>query len=172
MRKEIAQFLQAGQEAIARIRVPFLIYPVAIMMVGWLGLLLWSCSFCLHFECIFCQVEHVIREQNVWAAYEILEMFCEFVLARVPILESQRWNRDGRHFLLNIYNYFLYSWEFSVNIAYYTVHKLSFKGCHLFGYIVHALHAIILSKVLRLVEISRDLLSWSSAAKVNEFTSH
>ncbi|KAL2546445.1 Regulator of Vps4 activity in the MVB pathway protein [Forsythia ovata] len=55
MRKEIAQFLQAGQEAIARIRV-----------------------------------EHVIREQNIWAAYEILEMFCEFVLARVPILESQR----------------------------------------------------------------------------------
>ncbi|KAF5468572.1 hypothetical protein F2P56_012715 [Juglans regia] len=55
MRKEIAQFLQAGQEAIARIRV-----------------------------------EHVIREQNIWAAYEILELFCEFVLARVPIIENQR----------------------------------------------------------------------------------
>ncbi|KDP29414.1 hypothetical protein JCGZ_18335 [Jatropha curcas] len=55
MRKEIAQFLQAGQEGIARIRV-----------------------------------EHVIREQNLWAAYEILELFCEFVLARVPILESQK----------------------------------------------------------------------------------
>ncbi|KAF8369954.1 hypothetical protein HHK36_032016 [Tetracentron sinense] len=55
MRKEIAQFLQTGQEAIARIRV-----------------------------------EHVIREQNICAAYEILELFCEFVLARVPILESQR----------------------------------------------------------------------------------
>lgn len=55
MRKEIAQFLLTGQEAIARIRV-----------------------------------EHVIREENIWAAYEILEMFCEFVLARVPILESQR----------------------------------------------------------------------------------
>ncbi|KAL1553582.1 IST1-like protein [Salvia divinorum] len=55
MRKEIADFLQAGQEAIARIRV-----------------------------------EHVIREQNTWEAYEILELFCEFVLARVPILESQR----------------------------------------------------------------------------------
>ncbi|XP_065856317.1 uncharacterized protein [Euphorbia lathyris] len=55
MRKEIAQFLQAGQEAIARIRV-----------------------------------EHVIREQNIWAAYEILELFCEFVLARVPILENQK----------------------------------------------------------------------------------
>lgn len=55
MRKEIAQFLQTGQEAIARIRV-----------------------------------EHIIREQNVWAAYEILELFCEFVYARVPILESQK----------------------------------------------------------------------------------
>ncbi|XVF44161.1 hypothetical protein PTKIN_Ptkin02bG0098400 [Pterospermum kingtungense] len=55
MRKEIAQFLQAGQDPIARIRV-----------------------------------EHVIREQNIWAAYEILELFCEFVLARVPILESQK----------------------------------------------------------------------------------
>ncbi|KAH6771432.1 Regulator of Vps4 activity in the MVB pathway protein [Perilla frutescens var. hirtella] len=55
MRKEIAEFLQAGQEAIARIRV-----------------------------------EHIIREQNTWEAYEILELFCEFVLARVPILESQR----------------------------------------------------------------------------------
>ncbi|KAL0541268.1 hypothetical protein IC582_021310 [Cucumis melo] len=55
MRKEIAQFLQTGQEQIARIRV-----------------------------------EHVIREQNIWDAYEILELFCEFVLARVPIIESQR----------------------------------------------------------------------------------
>ncbi|KAL6529225.1 hypothetical protein OROGR_014848 [Orobanche gracilis] len=55
MRKEIVDFLQAGQEAIARIRV-----------------------------------EHVIREQNTWEAYLILELFCELVLARVPILESQR----------------------------------------------------------------------------------
>ncbi|GAV89146.1 Ist1 domain-containing protein [Cephalotus follicularis] len=55
MRQEIAQFLLAGQEPIARIRV-----------------------------------EHVIREQNIWAAYEILELFSEFVLARVPILEGQK----------------------------------------------------------------------------------
>ncbi|XP_058183829.1 uncharacterized protein LOC131301501 [Rhododendron vialii] len=55
MRKEIAQFLQAGQEPIAQIRV-----------------------------------EHVIREQNIWSAYEILELFCEFILARVPILDGQR----------------------------------------------------------------------------------
>ncbi|XP_073134620.1 uncharacterized protein [Henckelia pumila] len=55
MKKEIAQFLLAGQESIARIRV-----------------------------------EHIIREQNTWESYEIIELFCEFVLARVPILESQR----------------------------------------------------------------------------------
>ncbi|XP_004497088.1 uncharacterized protein [Cicer arietinum] len=36
------------------------------------------------------RVEHIIREQNIWAAYEILELFCEFVLARVPIIESQK----------------------------------------------------------------------------------
>lgn len=36
------------------------------------------------------RVEHIIREQNIWAAYEILEMFCEFVLARVPIIESEK----------------------------------------------------------------------------------
>nr|CAD1823383.1 unnamed protein product [Ananas comosus var. bracteatus] len=54
MRKEIFQYLQTGQEAIARIRV-----------------------------------EHVIREQNILAAYEIIELFCEFILARVPILETQ-----------------------------------------------------------------------------------
>lgn len=55
MRKEIFQYLQTGQEAIARIRV-----------------------------------EHIIREENIMAAYEILELFCEFVLARVPILETQK----------------------------------------------------------------------------------
>lgn len=44
-----------------------------------------------HHSCAFSQVEHVIREENVSAAYDILELFCEFVLARVPILETQRW---------------------------------------------------------------------------------
>ncbi|OMO55948.1 hypothetical protein COLO4_35832 [Corchorus olitorius] len=36
------------------------------------------------------RVEHVIREQNIAAAYEILEYFCELLLARVPILETQK----------------------------------------------------------------------------------
>ncbi|KAJ4796736.1 Regulator of Vps4 activity in the MVB pathway protein [Rhynchospora pubera] len=36
------------------------------------------------------RVEHIIREQNILAAYDVLELFCEFVLARVPILESKK----------------------------------------------------------------------------------
>lgn len=55
MKKEIAQFLQAGQEATARIRV-----------------------------------EHIIREQNVLAAYEIVELFSELLVVRLPIIEAQR----------------------------------------------------------------------------------
>jgi len=51
----MVQYLQTGQESIARIRV-----------------------------------EHIIREQNILAAYEIVELFCEFVLARVPIVEVQK----------------------------------------------------------------------------------
>ncbi|KAI4381450.1 hypothetical protein MLD38_007520 [Melastoma candidum] len=54
MRKEIAQFLQVGQEAIARIRV-----------------------------------EHLILELNIMATYDILELFCKFVHARIPIIENQ-----------------------------------------------------------------------------------
>lgn len=80
MRNEIAQFLQTGQEAIARIRVEIL--RDFYLLIIPLGISLTSIN--------FIQVEHIIREQNVWAAYEILELFCEFVFARVPILESQK----------------------------------------------------------------------------------
>lgn len=36
------------------------------------------------------QVEHVIREQNVLAANEFLELFCELVVARLSIIAKQR----------------------------------------------------------------------------------
>ncbi|GLJ52030.1 hypothetical protein SUGI_1106110 [Cryptomeria japonica] len=55
MRREIAQLLQTGQEATARIRV-----------------------------------EHITREQNILAAYEVIELFCELVVVRLPIIETQR----------------------------------------------------------------------------------
>lgn len=36
------------------------------------------------------QVEHIIREENMMAAQEILELFCELISVRLPIIESQR----------------------------------------------------------------------------------
>ncbi|CAL9750567.1 uncharacterized protein LOC135580968 isoform X1 [Musa acuminata AAA Group] len=36
------------------------------------------------------RVEHVIREQNVMAANEIIELFCELLVARLPIIAKQR----------------------------------------------------------------------------------
>ncbi|KAG5108407.1 hypothetical protein JHK84_045314 [Glycine max] len=36
------------------------------------------------------RVEHVMREQNVLAANEFIELFCELVVARLPIISKQR----------------------------------------------------------------------------------
>ena len=36
------------------------------------------------------QVEHIVREENMMAAQEIIELFCELVAVRLPIIESQR----------------------------------------------------------------------------------
>ncbi|PKA66357.1 hypothetical protein AXF42_Ash007054 [Apostasia shenzhenica] len=36
------------------------------------------------------RVEHVIREQNVMAANEIINLFCELIVIRLPIIQKQR----------------------------------------------------------------------------------
>eukprot|EP00262_Sarcandra_glabra_P020999 TRINITY_DN8589_c0_g1_i2.p1 TRINITY_DN8589_c0_g1~~TRINITY_DN8589_c0_g1_i2.p1 ORF type:complete len:541 (+),score=93.03 TRINITY_DN8589_c0_g1_i2:147-1769(+) len=36
------------------------------------------------------RVEHIIREENMMAAQEIIELFCELITVRLPIIESQR----------------------------------------------------------------------------------
>ncbi|KAL0556894.1 hypothetical protein IC582_005411 [Cucumis melo] len=36
------------------------------------------------------RVEHIIREENMMAAQEILELFCELIVVRLPIIETQR----------------------------------------------------------------------------------
>ncbi|KAG4941521.1 hypothetical protein JHK87_045392 [Glycine soja] len=36
------------------------------------------------------RVEHIIREENMMAAQEIIELFCELIAVRLPIIESQR----------------------------------------------------------------------------------
>lgn len=55
MRRDIANLLETGQEATARIRV-----------------------------------EHIIREEKMMAAQEIIELFCELIVVRLPIIETQR----------------------------------------------------------------------------------
>jgi hypothetical protein len=41
-------------------------------------------------DLICVQVEHIIREENMMAAQEILELFCELVSVRLPIIETQK----------------------------------------------------------------------------------
>lgn len=36
------------------------------------------------------RVEHVVREEKMMAAYELVELFCELIAARLPIIESQK----------------------------------------------------------------------------------
>jgi vacuolar protein sorting-associated protein IST1 len=36
------------------------------------------------------RVEHIIREEKMMAAQEILELFCELIAVRLPIIEAQR----------------------------------------------------------------------------------
>jgi hypothetical protein len=49
------------------------------------------------------QVEHVMREQNIITAYEFIELYCELVVVRLPIIEKQRYvsilHRFGIFFL-------------------------------------------------------------------------
>ncbi|KAL6554994.1 hypothetical protein OROGR_006252 [Orobanche gracilis] len=36
------------------------------------------------------RVEHVIREEKMMAAYDLLEIYCELIVARLPVIESQK----------------------------------------------------------------------------------
>ncbi|XP_077209774.1 uncharacterized protein LOC143845350 [Tasmannia lanceolata] len=36
------------------------------------------------------RVEHVVREEKTMAAYDIIELYCELIVARLPIIESQK----------------------------------------------------------------------------------
>ena len=43
------------------------------------------------------QVEHVIREQNFMAANEIIELFCELIVTRLPIIAKQKFAFHYHH---------------------------------------------------------------------------
>lgn len=53
-------------------------------------------TFILQETNLFCysykfQVEHVIREEKMMAAYDLLEIYCELIVARLPIIETQKY---------------------------------------------------------------------------------
>ncbi|KAF6175674.1 hypothetical protein GIB67_022676 [Kingdonia uniflora] len=35
------------------------------------------------------RVEHIIREENMMASQEVIELFCELIAVRLPIIETQ-----------------------------------------------------------------------------------
>ncbi len=37
------------------------------------------------------QVEHIMREQNIMAAYDFIELYSELVVVRLPVIEKQRY---------------------------------------------------------------------------------
>lgn len=43
------------------------------------------------FSITYIQVEHLIREEKMVAAYELIEIYCELIAARLPIIESQKY---------------------------------------------------------------------------------
>lgn len=118
MRRDIAMLLQTKQHATARIMV--LLFPPKILtlrlpFLGFNSLrtelkkmqslpdhgsIKMSSFFCWHVLWSR-QVEHLIREQNVLAANELIQLFCELIVARLPAISKKRSSLDTQ-FLENV----------------------------------------------------------------------
>ena len=62
-----------------------------------LFLVLIECAYvCLCLCGVFVQVEHIIREEKMMAAQEIIELFCELITVRLPIIEVQRFTSKSK----------------------------------------------------------------------------
>ncbi|KAG6538180.1 hypothetical protein ZIOFF_003292 [Zingiber officinale] len=83
MRRDVALLLESGRDETARIRVRtwFEEFPQRNTLLQ---------VFYLYRDHEVMLVEHVIREQNVMAANDIIELFCELIVARLPIIAKQR----------------------------------------------------------------------------------
>lgn len=62
------------------------------------------------------QVEHVVREENTMAAYDLLEIYCELIVTRLPIIESQKYvadklNHSIKEFIFFYFIYFCVVWN-------------------------------------------------------------
>lgn len=54
------------------------------------------------------QVEHVIREQNILAANEIIELFCELIVSRLTIITNHKYVSVSVFLLKTQLNFFFF----------------------------------------------------------------
>ncbi|KAL5975583.1 hypothetical protein ACLOJK_019908 [Asimina triloba] len=90
MKRDLAQLLESGQEKTAMIRTQktnnheeFATWPVKT------GRSRKACKEGGTQEANL-EVEHVLREEKTMAAYDIIQLYCELIVARLPIIESQK----------------------------------------------------------------------------------
>ncbi len=74
-RKEIADYLAINKVDRARIRVSFCILKLANNMIN---------------HIVRFKVEHIIREDNCVEGMEMLEMFCDLLIARFGLIEKMK----------------------------------------------------------------------------------
>lgn len=77
-----------------------------------------SFSWRIYISILF-QVEHFFREEKSKEAYELIEIFCELIVARMPMIESQKYDNlfslKGYLFIYYFKNFFV---GFSLTFAY------------------------------------------------------
>jgi hypothetical protein len=50
----------------------------------------WGSLFLTDSVVFLVQVEHVIREEKFMQAYDLIEVYCELIVARLSIIDSQK----------------------------------------------------------------------------------
>ncbi|KAK4592408.1 hypothetical protein RGQ29_016804 [Quercus rubra] len=65
--------------------IPFTFVAHVLAILGLVFVLVWTLDFRGGFN-----VEHVVREEKTIAAFELIEIYCELIAARLPIIESQK----------------------------------------------------------------------------------
>lgn len=87
-RKEIADYIKSGRIERARIRVSQAsVYQYDSACVHVIS---WSCGCAVMMSRDLPQVEHIIREDYLVEAMEVIELYCDLLLARFGMLEAMR----------------------------------------------------------------------------------
>lgn len=90
LKRELAQLLESGQDRTARIRVTHNINNTFCFSIDFM-LDVTNHNWDSDFGLFGVQVEHVVREEKTMAAYDLVEIYCELIAARLPMIESQKY---------------------------------------------------------------------------------